>query len=58
MLLLDIPPIMHGWRPGHRVVIRDHPRRPSRFTSGALPRLPLTHHECLTCGKRWTLEMI
>lgn len=57
MLLLDIPPILHGALRRHRVIPRDaidaRYRRP--LWTGAM-RLPLTHHECLTCGKRWQVD--
>jgi hypothetical protein len=57
MLLMDIPPWWHGVRYRHRVVRRDkinHKYQRPAWT-GQL-RLPLTHHECLTCGKRWTAD--
>jgi hypothetical protein len=59
MLLLDIPPFMHRVVRRHRVVSRDHVdhRGPRHMlgNTGAM-RLPVTHHECLTCGKVWMLD--
>jgi hypothetical protein len=57
MLLMDFPPMLHRMLRRHRVIRRSRVEpRPLRIITGAIPQLPLVHHECLTCGKRWVLE--
>lgn len=57
MLMLDIPPMVHRYARRHQVIARDQvDHKPPRMATGALPRLSLTHHECLTCGKLWKLD--